>query len=204
MSVAGDAASLAAAFAMIGYLLVGRRLRNWMPIFVYACPVTGSAALLLSLAALATDGHAVIGADGRGVLGWIASGAYAPYVVYLALGPGLAGHTGLNTCLRYMTPLMIGLATTLEPAVGPFIGWLLGVLQPPGIFTYVGGIAIFTSTVLVTLATAKRQKQEERAERTLRGIDLSNRFSEVEDTQEQDSLLVKHDRVSTQCGGSQS
>ncbi len=35
----------------VGYLSVGRRLRRWMPIFVYAFPVTGSAALWLTLGA---------------------------------------------------------------------------------------------------------------------------------------------------------
>ena len=42
VSLLGDLSSLCAAFSMIGYLEVGRRLRAWMPIFLYACPVTGA------------------------------------------------------------------------------------------------------------------------------------------------------------------
>lgn len=134
-SVAGDLAALCAALAMIGYLLVGRKLRQWMPIFVYAFPVTACAALLLSLAALAVGsgggiggggdsggggdggdefdsgggdfggsgggaasgntGHGrIVGDDRHGVVGWVASGRYAPLVLYLAVGPGIVGHTG--------------------------------------------------------------------------------------------------------------
>ncbi len=51
--LAGDLSSLLASAVMVGYLSVGRRLRQWMPIFIYAFPVTGSAALALTLGAVA-------------------------------------------------------------------------------------------------------------------------------------------------------
>lgn len=41
VSVLGDFSSLCAAVALVGYLVVGQRLRAWMPIFLYSCPVTG-------------------------------------------------------------------------------------------------------------------------------------------------------------------
>ena len=40
-TVKGDLASLAAAVAMAGYLSAGAKLREWMPMFLYALPVTG-------------------------------------------------------------------------------------------------------------------------------------------------------------------
>lgn len=73
---------------------VGRHLRTWMPIFVYACPVTALAAALLTVGGLVVDSGGLVGADRHGVLGWLASASYAPWVVYLAVGPGLVGHTG--------------------------------------------------------------------------------------------------------------
>ena len=36
VTVRGDLAALAASLAFVGYLLIGRRLRQWMPLFVYA------------------------------------------------------------------------------------------------------------------------------------------------------------------------
>ena len=41
VSLLGDLSALCGAISIIGYLEVGRRLRAWMPIFLYACPVTG-------------------------------------------------------------------------------------------------------------------------------------------------------------------
>jgi drug/metabolite transporter (DMT)-like permease len=34
--VRGDLAALTASLCFVGYLLVGQRLRSWMPAFVYA------------------------------------------------------------------------------------------------------------------------------------------------------------------------
>ena len=41
VTLAGDLVTLCAAVAVISYLEVGQRLRTWMPVFLYACPVTG-------------------------------------------------------------------------------------------------------------------------------------------------------------------
>jgi hypothetical protein len=41
----GDVLSLGAAAAIIGYMLVGHKLRQWMPLFLYAFPVTLTAAV---------------------------------------------------------------------------------------------------------------------------------------------------------------
>jgi drug/metabolite transporter (DMT)-like permease len=36
VTVSGDLSALAASLCFVGYLLVGKRLRTWMPTFVYA------------------------------------------------------------------------------------------------------------------------------------------------------------------------
>lgn len=36
MTLRGDMAALAASLCFVGYLLIGQRLRAWMPAFVYA------------------------------------------------------------------------------------------------------------------------------------------------------------------------
>lgn len=90
----GDCAAFGAAVAVVGYLQAGRHLRSWLPIFVYACLVTGIAAAALTAGGLVFEGGVLVGAERQGVLGWMASARYAPWVVYLAVGPGLVGHTG--------------------------------------------------------------------------------------------------------------
>lgn len=56
--------------------------------------VTSLAALLLTLGALLFEGASLAAAGMHGVFGWAASPHYLPYVLYLALGPGIVGHTG--------------------------------------------------------------------------------------------------------------
>lgn len=90
----GDVACAAACVSVVGYLYAGRHLRAWLPIFVYACLVTGSAAVLLMAAAMVLEGSSLWGGGKEGVVGWVVDGHYAWRVVYLAVGPGIVGHTG--------------------------------------------------------------------------------------------------------------
>lgn len=60
-SLAGDAASFLAALVFVGYLHAGRTLRQFMPVFVYACPVTAVAAALLTLCGLLFEGASLFG-----------------------------------------------------------------------------------------------------------------------------------------------
>ncbi|KAG2435052.1 hypothetical protein HYH02_012049 [Chlamydomonas schloesseri] len=161
--LAGDLASLLASAVMVGYLSVGRRLRQWMPIFIYAFPVTGSAALALTLGGLALEPVSLLGSGSHGSLGWLTSAHYAPWVLYLALGPGIVGHTGFNTLLRYLSPLTVALAFQMEPLVGSVIGWAAGVMAPPGALTYGGGALVVAATIWVTVASAERERAEEAA-----------------------------------------
>lgn len=52
----GDVLSLGAAAAIIGYMLVGHKLRQWMPLFLYALPVTFIAAVVLALTSVLVEG----------------------------------------------------------------------------------------------------------------------------------------------------
>lgn len=49
VTLLGDLACLAASCAVVAYLSIGRRLRAWMPLFVYAAPVTGDMPTTLDL-----------------------------------------------------------------------------------------------------------------------------------------------------------
>ena len=55
VTVAGDLMSLLGSALFVGYLNAGSRLRQWMPLMVYAFPVTLVGALLLCIASLALD-----------------------------------------------------------------------------------------------------------------------------------------------------
>ena len=185
-TVGGDALAFLAAAAVVGYLEVGARLRAYQPAFVYAAPVTGLAAALLTLAALGEEalrggggGGGGGGAGGAlfgmlfghgggsggsgaryGAFGWVASAAYAPYVIWLGTVSGIVGHTGFNTLLRHLSPLTVSLAIQLEPLFGSLIGWALGVATAPGAATWAGGAAVLAATAVVLVAAARRQAGE--------------------------------------------
>ena len=78
----------------------------------------------------------------------------------LAVGPGIIGHTGLNAVLKYFPVLLISLAVTTEPAIGTFMGWAVGLVGAPTIWTYTGGLVLLAATVLTTIAMHFREQAE--------------------------------------------
>jgi hypothetical protein len=96
----GDFFSLLGAVSIIGYLQAGRSVRSWMPIFLYAMPVTTVSAIVLTIVALLVEGTRITGVGPRSAFGYF-NPAYLPWVAYLAFGPGIVGHTGFNTLLRF-------------------------------------------------------------------------------------------------------
>jgi drug/metabolite transporter (DMT)-like permease len=160
VTVVGDLLALSASAAVIPYLLIGRKLRAWMPLFIYAAPVTCLAALQLSIASLLFEGSKIFTAGGGGVFGWAGSIHFLPFVLYLGLVPGIVGHTGINALLKYMHPLIITLVLNVEPPVGAVMGYLLGVSSAPGWLTYAGGALILLSTCVVSYASSVREEKD--------------------------------------------
>lgn len=158
VTLAGDLSAFLTAVFFCGYLIIGAHLRKWLPIFLYATPVTGFAALLLSLAALAFGEATLLGSGNTGLLGWVTDKAYLPKILYLAVVPGIIGHTGFNALLKWMPALLVSLALTLEPLVGTLNGWAIGVAQVPGVWTYSGGAVMLGSTAIVVVAGDRRQQ----------------------------------------------
>ena len=74
---------------------------------------------------------------------------FFPWFLALALIAGLLGHTGLNTCLRYMSPLVVSTSVTLEPLLGSLIGWAFFGSGIPGKWTWVGGPILVVGVLLV-------------------------------------------------------
>ena len=108
VTLMGDLAAFLGAVTIVGYILVGRELRSnrEMPIFVYAFPVTLGAGIWLSLGTVLFEGSAVTSLHPESsILGWT-DPFWIVWVGYLSLGPGLCGHTGFNTVLRWIPPIM--------------------------------------------------------------------------------------------------
>lgn len=79
-------------------------------------------------------------------------------VLYLAIVPGIIGHTGFNAVLKWMPALLVTLALTIEPPIGTLIGWAVGLADVPGVWTFSGGSVLLVSTAIVIVAGDRRKK----------------------------------------------
>ena len=94
------ATSILGAIFVVGYIVSGRVLRKWMPIFIYAFPVTLIGAIILIPASYFFE-HEFSDLEQLDGFKRLLT------VVSPCVNCGLLSHTGLNTCLRYMPPLVV-------------------------------------------------------------------------------------------------
>ena len=145
----GDLLAFAGAVTVIGYIVAGRILREWMPVFVYAVPVTLIGAILL----IPTS---IIMGEETAAIGWVESDLLGWFIL-LAFLAGIVGHTGLNACLRWMPPLTISFAVTLEPIIGALIGWFFFEESIPQKWTWLGGFVLIIGILLVIKGGAENE-----------------------------------------------
>jgi len=157
VTVAGDAVALGGAAAMAVYLTAGRHFRSRvrLPLFLYAFPVTLSAAMVATAASLAAEGpsHGVAfgGPPSVGVFGWLRDGRLAAVVVALGMVSGILGHTLANLALARLSPLVVSVGLLLEPLAGSVIGYAAGVQEVPQPWTFGGGAILLIGAGLVTI-----------------------------------------------------
>ncbi len=159
VSLYGDFLAFLGAVTVVGYLAIGRMVRGWMPLFLYAFPVTLVSAIALTAWAILSEGLTFNLDDMTGAFGWI-SVTWILYVGYLALGPGLLGHTGINAVLRWIPPLTISMMLIMEPVIGSIIGWIVGVDSIPQIWTLIGGLLMVSGLALVTFDSESEEASE--------------------------------------------
>ena len=162
VTLEGDIAAFIGAVTVVGYILIGRYLRSErsMPIFMYAFPVTLGAGVWLSIASVFFEGSSIGTTSPEGSLfGW-ADPNWIAWVAYLSFGPGLCGHTGVNTVLRWIPPIIVSIALLLEPVLGAIIGWLWTGEALIGGFTVIGGIMMISGAIMVTLQETSQPNRE--------------------------------------------
>jgi len=161
VTLLGDIAAIVGACAVVGYFLAGRKLRQWMPVFVYILPVTIIAGLFLAVMSIMLEGSVFSGSDENiSLVGWMSS-TWIFYVLYLAAFPGIVGHAGISAVLRWFPPIIVSVAYLFEPLVGSFIGWALGTTDIPSMWTWIGGTVLMMGTLLVIKGDEELNTKEE-------------------------------------------
>ena len=138
----GNFLALAGAWAVTGYLIIGRKLRAGTSLIPYIFLVYGMAAIALIIIMFAA-GHSPLGYQPR-TYGWI---------FLLAAVPQLIGHSTYNWALRYMPAAFVAVTTLGEPIGSAILAFFL-LNETPAITTIIGGILI-----LIGIYLASRTKQ---------------------------------------------
>jgi drug/metabolite transporter (DMT)-like permease len=142
-AVFGDGLALAGAIAGAGYILLGRRLRQSMPLVPYISLAYGAAAVLLILAVDAFRMPAV--GYPLQAYGWFA---------LLALFPQLIAHSTYNWALRYLPAAYVSVALLGEPVGSTILAYfLLG--EHPAALMLVGGAFILAGILIASWSGAR-------------------------------------------------
>ncbi len=129
-SARGDLLALAGAWAITGYLMIGRRLRATMELVPYVFMVYSMAAVSL-LVVLVFARIPVLG--------------YSPvtnqWLVLLALVPQLIGHSTYNWALRFLPAAIVAILTLGEPIGSATLAYFL-LQEQPTVMVLIGGLLI--------------------------------------------------------------
>lgn len=134
----GNFLALMGAWAVSGYLMVGRKARAGMSLIPYVFLVYGVAALALTVFLIS-----------NGISVWNYSQLAYLWIFLLAAIPQLVGHSTLNWALKFMPASLVSVVTLCEPIGAAILAFLLfqESLHPISIF---GGALILLGIFLAT------------------------------------------------------
>jgi drug/metabolite transporter (DMT)-like permease len=136
----GDVLALLGGLAAAGYFLIGRRLRARLSLLAYVFPVYCTAAVTLVLVVLLSGLPVLPQRQGT----WL-------WLLLVALGPQIMGHSSLNWALRYLSATYVTIAVLGEPIGATLLAWwLLG--ERPSYWALAGGMLILVSIVIASRA----------------------------------------------------
>lgn len=127
----GDGLALVGAASAAAYLVVGRRLRDSVPLFPYLGAINGIAAFGLVIGAIATGTH-VAALPGHAVVASAGAALVASFI----------GHSLLNAAVRITPTHLVALAILGEPLSASLITWVAFGEQPPAHAAVGGAIVV--------------------------------------------------------------
>lgn len=132
----GDGLALLGALTAAAYLVVGRGVREALPLLPYLAAVNAIAGSLLAIAAIAS---------GSPFTGFPATSYLAMFLC--ALIPSLVGHTLLNYCVRRVPVHLVSLGILGEPIGASLLALAFFAEQPPG-HAVLGGVIILAGIAI--------------------------------------------------------
>lgn len=136
----GDVLALVGGMTAAGYFLIGRQLRARLSLLAYVFPVYCTAAVVLDLVVL-LSGLPVLP---QNQVTWL-------WLLLMALGPQILGHSSLNWALRYLSATYVTIAVLGEPIGATLLAWwFLG--ERPSYWALAGGMMILLGIIIASRA----------------------------------------------------
>ena len=144
----GNFLALVGAWALAGYLMIGRSLRSGMSLipYIFVVYVVAAAALF-----------AAMFASGQNPLGF--SGMTYTWILLLALIPQLIGHTTYNWALRYLPVTLVAITTLGEPIGSAILAYFI-LREMPASLTIFGGAVILVGIYVSSRSGFSRDFQD--------------------------------------------
>jgi drug/metabolite transporter (DMT)-like permease len=134
----GNFLALAGAWAVTGYLIIGRKLRAKMSLVPYIFLVYGISAIGLILVMLAA-GQSPLGLPAQTYL----------WIFLLALIPQIIGHSTFNWALAYLPAALVAVTTLREPGGSAILAFFL-LQETPSALMIAGGVLILFGIYLAS------------------------------------------------------
>lgn len=147
----GDLLAVAGAVMVAGYLMIGRKVRGQMSLATYVAVVYGAGMITL-LATVLISRRPMLGFQPVAYL----------WVLGLALGPQVVGHSTLNWALRYLSATFVSLVTLAEPIASGLLAYLI-LGEAVTWSTFIGGGLVLVGIYIASraeLASAQHQRPE--------------------------------------------
>jgi drug/metabolite transporter (DMT)-like permease len=137
-ALAGNALAILGALAVVGYFIIGRKVRARVSLLGYVTPLYGACSLFLLLWAIAAGNS----------LGPFEAGAWL-YFAALAIVPTIFGHTVFNWAIKHVRPSAVSLAFLGEPVAAAALAFFF-FDQRPSPSTLAGGALVLAGVYLAT------------------------------------------------------
>jgi len=136
----GNSLALVGALMVTGYWLIGRRVRSTLSLTPYMAITTGTAAIVLLI---------MVGGAHQSLVGY--DPLVYTWLVLLALGPQLIGHSSFNWALARLPAVFVAVATLGEPIGATVLAYvLLG--ETPTVIRLLGAALVLVG-IAVTLGS---------------------------------------------------
>jgi drug/metabolite transporter (DMT)-like permease len=156
-ALTGDLLAFLASAATVIYLLIAKKLRPHIDLFMFMFLLMSIASLfLLAYMILAGEDIRLSDDPNFGLWGWIRlTPDRLPLELYLAIVCNVLGTTGYVAVMKYFEPVVVSTVMLMEPVLGALMGVAAGLDPLPGLQTWIGDGVVTVGIVLVVWSGAK-------------------------------------------------